>query len=334
MKNKIRVFSATRPTGHLHLGNYFGAIKGYLDLQNDKNLDCIYGVVDLHGITSPYDPKTYPENIKDLVLDYLACGLNPKKSHLIIQSQIPEHVELAYYLATIYPVSRLEQLPTYKDKKKNQPQYVNLGLLSYPILMAADILIYKAKLVPVGKDQLPHLELTREVVRAFNRYFGETFEEPQPYLTNSPYVPSLKGEGKMSKTDPDSYISIIDDKEIIRKKIFKVPTDSGHNNALPQEGGVNTLLILVELFEGKKQRELYEQQYLTTGLKYQPLKEKLTEAIYQALEPIQQKRKYYEKRPELINAFLKESKIYAQKIAQDTIKEVKQKMGFPIKKIF
>ncbi|MGB9763237.1 MAG: tryptophan--tRNA ligase [Minisyncoccia bacterium] len=334
MNNKIRVFSAARPTGHLHLGNYFGAIKGYLELQNNKNLDCIYGVVDLHGITSPYDPKTYLQNIKDLVLDYLACGLDPKKSHLIIQSQIKEHLELAYYLSTIYPVSRLEQLPTYKDKKKTQPQYINLGLLSYPILMAADILIYKATLVPVGKDQLPHLELTREVVRNFNRYFGETFEEPQPYLTQSPYIPSLKGEGKMSKTDPDSYISILDDKETIKRKIFKVSTDSGHSDVLPQEGGVNTLLILVELFEGKKQREIYEKQYLTSVLKYQPLKEKLVEAIDKTLKPIQQKRKYYEKRPELVNRFLEESTKYARKIASRTIKEVRKKMGFPIKKIF
>lgn len=334
MKNKIRVFSGTRPTGHLHLGNYFGAIKGYLELQNNKNLDCIYAVVDLHGITSPYDPKTYFQQIKDLILDYLACGLDLKKSHLIVQSQIPEHLELAYYFSTIYPVSRLEQLPTYKDKKKNQPQYINLGLLSYPILMAADILLYKAQLVPVGKDQLPHLELTREVARIFNRYFGDTFPEPQPFLTPSSYIPSLKGEGKMSKTEPDSYISITDDKEAIKRKIFKIPTDSGHNIKIPESGGINTLLLLVELFEGQKQRKSYEDQYLTTGLKYQPLKENLSEAIYRFLKPIQQKRKYYEQRPDLINKFLKSSQEYARKIAYETIKEVKAKMGFPNKKIF
>ena len=161
--NKKRVFSGSRPTGKLHLGNYLGGLKGYLALQERRDLDCIYAVVDYHGITSPFDPKTYQQQIRDVVLDYLGAGLEPKKCHLIIQSQIPEHVELAYLFGTIYPVSRIEQLPTYNEKKKEQPKYINVGLFYYPILMAADILIYKAELVPVGIDPEPHLELTREV---------------------------------------------------------------------------------------------------------------------------------------------------------------------------
>jgi len=327
MDKKTRVFSGTRPTGPLHLGNYFGGIKGYLDLQERKDLDCLYAVVDLHGITSPYDPQKYPQQVKELVLDYLACGLNPKKSHLIIQSQIPEHLELAYYFSTLYPVSRLEQLPTYKEKKIEQPKYINLGLLYYPILMAADILIYKSELVPVGKDQLPHLELTREVARSFNHYFGKTFPEPQAYLTKGAYIPSLTGEGKMSKTKEDSYISLIDNLETIRRKLSKVPTDFGKGKKIPKNGGVNTLLTLIELFMADDQRKRYEKEYLTTGIKYQPLKEDLAQRIYSYLKPIQEKRQYYESKTDLIKKILKEGSTYASQIAKETLKEVKKKMG-------
>lgn len=326
MVKKI-IFSGTRPTGPLHLGNYFGAIKGYLDLQNNENFDCLYAVVDLHGITSPYNPKKYQTQINELVLEYLACGLDPNKSHLIIQSQIPEHLELSYLLATLYPVSRLEQLPTYKEKKKEQPKYANLGLLYYPILMAADILIYKSELVPVGKDQLPHLELTREIARIFNNKFGQTFKEPQPYLTEGAYVPSLTGEGKMSKTNPKSYLSLIDDLKTIKAKIFKVPTDSGKGKTVPLKGGVFALLTLVELFEGKEKRKEYEKMYLTSGIKYQTLKNDLSLKIYKILKPIQEKRKYFESNPKLIKKILSEGKNYASKIAQKTLKEVKIKMG-------
>jgi len=371
MNKKIRVFSGTRPTGPLHLGNYFGGIRGCLDLQERKDLDCLYAIVDLHGITSPYDPQKYPQQVEGLVLDYLACGLDPKKSHLIIQSQIPEHLELAYYFSTIFPVSRLEQLPTYKEKKIEQPKYINLGLLYYPILMAADILIYKSELVPVGKDQLPHLELTREVARSFNHYFdrgekkgdpyfdrgekkgnpyfdqgekkgnpyfdrrekkgnpyfGKTFPEPQAYLTKGAYVPSLTGKGKMSKTQEDSYISLTDDLETIRRKLSKVPTDSGKGNKIPEDGGVDTLLTLIELFMTDDQRKRYEKEYLSTGIKYQPLKEDLAQKIHSYLKPIQEKRQYYKNKSDLIKKILKEGNAYASRIAKETIKEVKKKMG-------
>jgi len=276
---KTRIFSGTRPTGFLHLGNYLGGLKGYIELQNKKNYDCIYAVVDLHGITSPYNPKTYQKNVREVVF--------------------PEHVELAYLLGTIYPVSRLEQLPTYKDKKKEQPKYINIGLFYYPILMAADILLYKAQFVPVGKDQSPHLEVTREIARAFNRHFGQTFPEPETYLMQYSYIPSLRGEGKMSKSKPGSYINLIDSLPTIKEKLAKVPTDSGKGEKLPEKGGVVVLLMLVELFEGKKKKEAYEKLYLSSGIKYKELKDELAEAIYKELKPIQKKRKYYEEHPKL-----------------------------------
>lgn len=324
---KTRVFSGSRPTGFLHLGNYLGGLKGYIELQNKKNYDCIYAVVDLHGITSPYDQKTYQNNIREVILEYLACGLDPKKCHLIIQSQIPEHIELAYLLGTIYPVSRLEQLPTYKDKKKEQPKYINMGLFYYPILMAADILLYKTQFVPVGKDQAPHLEVTREIARAFNRRFGQTFPEPQTYLMSSPYIPSLTGEGKMSKSKPCSYINLIDGLPTIKQKLTKVPTDSGKGKKTPEKGGVSVLLMLVELFESKNKRKAYEKLYLSSGIKYKELKDELAEAIYKELKPIQEKRSYYERKPEIVDGILEQGKKYASQIAKQTLGEVKEKMG-------
>ncbi|MGB9911645.1 MAG: tryptophan--tRNA ligase [Microgenomates group bacterium] len=324
---KKRVFSGTRPTGRLHLGNYLGAVKGYLELQNRPEFDCIYSVVDLHGITTPYNPKTYQQQIYDVVLDYLACGLDPQKCHLMIQSQVSEHLELAYLLGTIYPVSRVEQLPTYKEKKRENPHYINVGLFYYPILMAADILIYKAELVPVGIDQEPHLELTREVARKFNSMFAPIFPEPQRFATYGEYVPSLLGEGKMSKSKKGSYILLTDDLITIRKKLAAAPTDMGKGEKVPQVGGVANLLKLVELFEGKEKRKKYEQQYLNEGIKYQQLKEELAEAIFQEIKPIQQRRKEFEGKPKLVAKILEEGRKYCSKIARQTLQEVKKAMG-------
>ncbi|MCJ7792407.1 MAG: tryptophan--tRNA ligase [Candidatus Marinimicrobia bacterium] len=324
---KKRVFSGSRPTGRLHIGNYLGGLKGYIALQEKGDLDCIYGVVDLHGITTPFDPKTLQQDIREVVLDYLGAGLDPKKCHLIIQSQVPEHIELAYLLATLYPVSRLAQLPTYKDKMAQFPQYANLGLLSYPILMAADILVYKAVLVPVGIDQEPHLELTREVARKFNRLFKPIFPEPQRFATEGENIPSLTGEGKMSKTIEGSFILLTDDRSTIKARLAKMPSDVGQGKTVPKEGGVANLLQLVALFMGKKARHDYEKQYLDKGIKYAELKEKLAEAIYQELKPIQKRRKHYEEHPEEVDKILEEGRKYCAKIAKATLREAKEAMG-------
>jgi len=327
MNNKKRVFSGSRPTGRLHLGNYLGGLKGYLALQERGDLDCIYSIVDLHGVTTPYDPKTYQKQVREVVLDYLSVGLDPKKCHLMVQSQVPEHLQLAYFLATIFPVSRIEHLPTYKDKKKENPDYVNVGLFYYPILMAADILIYKSHLVPVGIDQEPHLELTREVARRFNRMFTRVFPEPQRFATKGEYIPSLLGEGKMSKSIAGSYILLTDSLETIKGRLAKAPTDTGKGQKVPQQGGVTNLLTLVELFEGKGARQRYEKQYLGEGIKYSQLKEKLAEAIYQELKPIQKRRRYFESRPEKVNEILAAGQAYCSKIAQQTLEQVQQAMG-------
>ena len=325
--SKKRVFSGSRPTGRLHLGNYLGAVKGYLALQEKSDLDCIYCVVDLHGITTPYEPKKMQSQIREVVLDYLSCGLDPKRCHLLIQSQVPEHVELAYLLGTIYPVSRIEQLPTYKEKKIENPHYINVGLFYYPILMAADILLYKAELVPVGKDQLPHIELTREIARKFNSMFGQVFPEPKAFETQGTYISSLLGSGKMSKSIEGSYILLTDDLNTIKAKLAKMPTDMGKGKSLPKESGVANLFTFVELFLGQEAKEQYEKQYLGEGIKYAELKEKLAQAIFEELKPIQEKRKYFEQHPQEVNQVLQEGQKYCSKIAQQTLLEVKKAMG-------
>ena len=342
--NKKRVFSGSRATGRLHLGNYLGGIKGYIALQEQGDLDCIYSVVDLHSITTPYDPKKLQDRVDNVVLDYLSAGLDPKKCHLMIQSQVPEHTELAFLLGTIFPVSRVEQLPTYKDKKQLHPGYINVGLFNYPILMAADILIYKAELVPVGIDQEPHLELTREVARRFNRMFATSsrlrgtsssiFPETQRFATPGEYVPSLLGEGKMSKSVEGSYILLTDNLKTIKEKLAKAPTDIGKGKKVPQKGGMANLLTFVELFQGQKRRKEYEKQYLSTGLpagrqgiKYVDLKKELAEVIYKELQPIQKRRKYYENHPKEVSEILEKGRQYCSKIACQTLLETKKAMG-------
>ncbi len=345
---KKKVYSGIRATNRLHIGNYLGAVKGMLALQDDY--DCIFSVVDLHAITTPYDLKILQANVREIIIDYLAAGLNPKKCLLEIQSQVPEHTELAYLLSTVYPVSRLEDLPTYKDKKAQYPKYVNMGLLFYPVLMAADIMLYKGELVPVGIDQEPHIEVTREIVRKFNSMFGDTFPEPHRFATSGEYVPSLLGQGKMSKSVEGSYINLTDDLETIKQKIAKVPTDNGggvgasinqfQNDPISIENvekynkshtnsqlGVAALMEFVELFEGKEKREEYESKYLTTGLRYKELKEELAEAIFKELQPLQEKRKYFEEHPAEVDAIIAESREKCLARARTTMQEVKSKMG-------
>ncbi len=328
MPMKKRVFSGTRATGRLHLGNYLGAIKGYLELQNNPEYETIYMVVDLHAITTPFDKEKLAQNTKDVIMDYLACGLDPEKSIITAQSQVSEHTYLAHLLSSEITVARMQHLPTFKDKIKQYPRNVTIALLNYPVLMAADILLYKASLVPVGIDQEPHLEVAREIARKMNEKYRTDFPEPRRFATKGEYVPSLSGEGKMSKSVEGSYINLVDDLETIKKRLASAPTDSGKGEKVPEEGGVTNLLTLVELFKGEEKRKKYEKDYLGEGIRYGDLKNELAEAIYKELVPIQEKRKIYENDPSLVDRIISEGAEKARKIAKETIKEVRKKMGF------
>ncbi|OGM31429.1 tryptophan--tRNA ligase [Candidatus Woesebacteria bacterium RIFCSPHIGHO2_01_FULL_44_10] len=324
---KKRVLSGIRATGRLHLGNYLGMVKGMVALQGNPDYEPLFMVADLHAMTTPFDPQILKKNIREVVLDYLAAGLDPKSAILFIQSQVPQHVELAYLFSTVVSIARLSHLPTYKEKVKQYPESNTIALLYYPVLMASDILLYKTNSLPVGDDQLPHLEVTGEVAKKMNNLYGTDFPEPKQMKTEGHYVPSLTGEGKMSKSVEGSYVNLTDNLETIKTKLAKVPTDSGRGNKAPEEGGVHTLMTLVELFGGEKKRKEYEKQYQRSGIKYQGLKNELAGAIYEELKPIQEERKKLEKDPEYVEKVLREGAKKARQIASQTVVEVKEKMG-------
>lgn len=322
-----RVLSGIRATGRLHLGNYLGAVKGFLELQDNPNYQTFYMVVDLHTLTTPYDRNTLKESVRNIIIDYLSCGLDPEKSILFIQSMVPEHVELAYFFSTAISVAKMQHLPTFKEKVKQHPENVTMALLNYPVLMAADILVYKAGLVPVGIDQEPHLEVAREISRKMNDLYGLDLPEPQRFTTKGEYVPSLLGEGKMSKSVEGSYINITDDLDEIKAKLAKAPTDSGKGDSVPTTGGLASLLKFVELFQGIERRTEYEKQYIGNGIRYKDLKEELAQAIYNELKPIQQKRQELEANIEYVDKVIKEGAEKARIAARDTLDEVKKAMG-------
>ena len=328
--DKKRVLSGIRATGRLHIGNYYGAVKGMLKLQENNSYETLYMVADLHTLTTPYKVEELKTNRKEIVIDYLAAGINPEKSIIFFQSDVKEHTELAFLFSTIMTISRMQHLPTYKDKVKQFPKENTMALLNYPILMAADILLYKASLVPVGIDQEPHLEVAREIAKKMNSIYKTDFPQPVRFQTDGDYIPSLTGQGKMSKTVEGSYINLTDNLEEIEKKIAKIPTDSGNGKLDDVPEGVKVLFLLIGLFEGNDKRKEIEKKYETTGLKYNDLKKTLAKAIFDELFPFQEKRNKLIKDEEYIKKVVNDGAIKAQNIAIRTIEEVKSKMGFSL----
>lgn len=319
-----RVFSGIRATGRLHLGNYLGAVKGFLELQKKGEYEMVYCVVDIHSITTPYDKTKLAENKRNIMIDYLAAGLDPDKSILIYQSDVPQHTELAFYFSSVMSIARMQHLPTFKDKVKQHPHHNTMALLNYPILMAADILIYKAGLVPVGIDQEPHLEVAREVARKMNELYGTDFPEPVRFATKGEYIPSLKGEGKMSKSVEGSYINLTDSEDEIKKKVRSIPTATEAGGEM--SSGVKTLFTYAKLYIPQEVSQ-YEQQYKNGSLKFVDIKDAIAKAIYLDLKPFQEKRRELEANPEYVDKVIREGAAKARAIAQKTVDEVKKKMG-------
>lgn len=317
------------------MGNYLGAVKGMLELQNDSEYETFYMVADVHTITTPYNVEELRKNRREVILDYLAAGLDPEKSVIFQQAEVNEHLELAFYFSSVVTIAKMQHLPTFKEKVKQYPEHATLALLNYPALMAADILVYKASLVPVGLDQEPHLEVAREIARRFNQDYRTDFPEPKRFATKGEYVPSLTGEGKMSKSIEGSYINLTDDLETIRKKVSKIPTDdgtvksTGSNLYYVQSGDEppNTLLKLVGLFMGREKVEELMKLYQGEGIRYGDLKNELSEVIFQELKPMQEKRAELENNPEYVNKIIEEGANKARSVAQETIAEVRMKMG-------
>ncbi|MEK7458568.1 MAG: tryptophan--tRNA ligase, partial [Patescibacteria group bacterium] len=319
-----RVLSGIRATGRLHLGNYLGAVKGMLELSNSGKYETLYMVADAHTLTTPYNVEELRKNRREVIIDYLAAGLDPNKSILFQQSEIPEHFELAFYFSSVTTIAKMQHLPTFKDKVKQYPDHATLALLNYPTLMAADILIYKASLVPVGIDQEPHIEAAREIARRMNQDYGTDFPEPKRFATKGGYVPSLTGEGKMSKSIEGSFINLTDSLEEIRKKVRGVPTATSAGGVMPE--GVETLFTFLELLEPSAVLA-FKKQFEDSSLRFVELKDTVTEAMYNELKPLQEKRKQLEADPAYVDRVIREGAEKAREIAQQTVLEVKEKMG-------
>lgn len=323
----MRVLSGIQPTGTIHIGNYLGAIRQFLELQ--KKAECIFPIVDLHAITVPYPPTELKKNIIDAVTTYLALGINPKKSIIFVQSQIKEHAELCWLLNTITPVGGLQRMTQFKEKAREHKKDVNIGLLDYPVLMAADILLYKADSIPVGKDQMQHIELTRTIARKFNQRFGKTFDLPKGIMPKmGAKIMSLADPSKkMAKSlGPQHYLALSDTPAMLRQKIMSAVTDPGKEIKynLARKPGISNLLTIYSLFSGKPIKEL-EKEFAGKG--YAEFKKSLVAILIKSLGPFQKKKKELQKRESYIQEILEKGAKKAQTIASSTIQEVKQKMG-------
>ena len=326
----MRVLTGIQPTNILHIGNYFGALRPAVELQREDEL--FIGIVDLHAITVPQEPEQLKKNIAFATAAYLAAGIDPKKATLFQQSRVPAHAELGWLLQTVARMGELERMTQFKDKSKAKGQNVTVGLFTYPVLMAADILLYDTQAVPVGEDQKQHLELTRDLAERFNRDFGQTFVVPKPIINiASGRILALDNpEIKMSKSaaSPKNYISLMDEADVIRKKIKSAVTDSEAGITIDDNRpGLKNLLAIFHLVTEEPMSEIAA-RYEGKGMKN--LKEDLAEALVAHLEPLQTKINDYLKDPAELEKIVAAGSAKAAQIAAKKVSEVKDKMGLKL----
>ncbi len=322
---KKRIFSGAQPTGSLHLGNYLGAIRNWVDLQNDY--ESFYCIVNLHAITLAQDPATLRQKTRDLARIYLAAGVDPEVSTIFIQSDVTEHAELAWVLSCIARMGELERMTQFKDKGKGNSERAGVGLFTYPVLMAADILLYQTHLVPVGKDQKQHLELSRDLAERFNRDYGKAFIVPEPYIPPiGANILSLQDPTKkMSKSDdnPNASIFLLDEPDAIVKKIKRAVTDSGTTIVFDEtRPAIHNLLTIYHLMTGRSANEI-EGHFRGKG--YGHLKIELAEAVIEFLKPFQERVKGLD--DSHLDEILKRGSDKARVIARATLDDVFAKMG-------
>lgn len=333
-----QVLSGIQPTGDLHLGRYFGAVKNWVDLQ--EKYDCIYCVVDYHALTMPFDPKTLREQVWKLAFDLVAVGLEPK--HLFIQSMIPEHTELAWIFNCLSSYGEVSRMTQFKDKsqqinEKDKDAFISTGLFTYPVLQAADILIYRADYVPVGKDQDQHLELSRNIAQRFNQIVGqEYFVLPETLYTDTPKVLSTADPlKKMSASlGPKHFINVFSQPDVIRKQIKTAVTDSGDTPAGRISPGVENLFLLLEASGGNATAQSLRAEALNGTLQYGKLKEATADSIISLTDSFREKRKAISQDPELYKEQIRDASIAIRKQAQKTIMEVKDLIGLQNVKFF
>jgi tryptophanyl-tRNA synthetase len=324
-KNKT-IFSGIQPSGALHIGNYLGAIKQWIALQENNN--AYYCIVDEHAITIPYDPTKLPDYILDTTTIYLAAGLNPNKSTVFVQSHVPSHTKLAWLLATQTSLGELSRMTQYKEKSDKHKNQASLGLLAYPVLQAADILLYQTDLVPVGEDQLQHVELTRDIAKRFNNKFGDTFTIPKSLVNkDAARIMSLSDPTKkMSKSDqPKSYIALTDSAADIRKKIASAVTETDPVISFTKSGpGAKNLLNILKAFRDDSEKNI-EAEFNNLGFK--ELKEETADTVVEALAPLQKRFQEIRSDEDKLNHILSEGAEQAATTANETIQLVQEKMG-------
>ena len=322
---KKHFFSGIQPSGRLHIGNYFGAIRQWIELQ--ERYEPVFGIVDFHGMTARYDPKDMPVRVLDAAASYLAAGLDPEKGIIMLQSLVQEHVELAWILNCITPMGRLSRVPTFKDKVRQHPDNVNMGLFGYPVLMAADILLYKSEIVPVGEDQVPHLELTREIARKFNSVFGDTFPEPAEVLSTGAKILGTDGVNKMSKS-LDNCIYLDDEDAAITKKLASAMTDPARKRRDdPGDPEVCNIFNYHRVFSTKAEQDYCAEGCRTAGIGCVECKKIVAAHIQETVAPIRERRKELLARPDDMRDLLKSGSDRARPIAQETMNEVREKIG-------
>lgn len=321
-----RIFSGVKPTGDLHLGNYLGAIRQWVELQ--EKYEPIFCIVDYHSITSKYNPEKLPEYVFKCACNYIAAGLDPQKSLIALQSRIPQHTELTWILNCITPVSWLERVPTFKEKAAKQKENINMGLLDYPALMTADIILYKAEAVPVGEDQLPHIELAREIVRKFNSTFGDLFPEPKGITGTIGRIKGLDGLEKMGKS-LNNCIFLHETEQQIWAKISKAVTDPARiKKTDPGNPDICNIYSLHKLLSDQETQVEVSEGCRTASIGCIECKRRLTKSLDREIAPIREK--YYEllERKDYIGSILNESSRKAAELADETMQQVRALIGF------
>ncbi|XOQ43735.1 MAG: Tryptophan--tRNA ligase [Clostridium sp.] len=326
--NKKVIFSAIQPSGTITLGNYLGALKNWISLQDEYN--CIYALADLHTITVRQEPAKFRRNTLEAYALLLACGIDPKKSLFFIQSHVPEHAQLAWILNCYTQFGELQRMTQFKDKSQKHPDNVNAGLFTYPSLMAADILLYQADLVPVGVDQKQHIELTRNIAQRFNGQYGQTFTMPEGYIpkTGAKIMSLQDPTRKMSKSDENvnAFISLLDRPEDIMRKFKRAVTDSeACVRRAPGKDGINNLMGIYSCVTGLSDEEI-ESQFAGKG--YGDFKTAVGEAVVEHLRPIREKFEEYIKNKDYLEQCYTEGAQNAEKIARKTLRKVMRKVGF------
>ena len=321
--------SGIRPTGFLHLGNYFGALKNYVSMQEEY--ECFFMVADLHSLTTHPDTKELKQNVHRVLAENIACGLDPDKVALYCQSHVYETSELYLYLNMMAYVGELEKTTTFKEKVRQQPDNVNAGLLTYPVLQTADIILHRASLVPVGKDQEQHLEMARNFVKRFNHRYGDVFPEPKAFNYGSQLVkvPSLDGVGKMSKSENQyATLYLADEDEIIRKKVMRAKTDSGpteQNSAKPDY--IENIFLLMKLVSTEETVKKFDEDYDKCTIRYGDMKKQLAEDMVRFIAPIRQKAMDIRNNESYLKEVMEKGAEKARRSAKATMELVRQAMG-------